>query len=282
MLLETCILPGYFSTLAPWTFHLGAFQIAAYLADNELIYKEWGVRAACFSSPLPITMQVQNASSLDGGHQLGLSANVTWVSPSLPGEPPNILRTEFAACVPSNVDLASICCSAVNGQFVTRELANKTSVDDAEARSIYEAKYPGQNVSVPTSLRQGNLINATGAGLEGAINWCSMPYNPLSDTDLVGVGMSSGGALLGKVPESILDWIKCFENNTSVEERGLNEAVYVCSAVDVQTGGRIEGYNMTYATESMRGANGGGRGEPSRWIGLLGVTVIAGLWTVCV
>lgn len=226
-------------------------------------------------------MQVQNAST-NGGMFIPLSSNVTWVAPLLPGEPPNVLRYEFAACVPSNVDLASTCCSAVNGQFVQEDLANSTNLDDAQVRQIYENKYPGQNLSVPTFVRSGNLVNATGVGEAGAINWCSMPYNPLSDTALVGTGYSSGGGTLGNVPESMLDWIKCFENNTSSDERSKNEAVYVCTALDVLTGGQIEGFNRSFAMESVNNANAGKRGQASRWIGLLGLAVVAGLWTISV
>jgi len=226
-------------------------------------------------------MQIQNAST-NGGSYIQLSANVTWISPLLPGEPPNILRYGFAGCVPSNVDLASACCSAVNGQFVQQSLANSTMLDDAEVRQIYETKYPGMNLSVPTSVKQGNLINATGAGEAGAINWCTMPYNPQSDTPLVGSGYISGGGLLGNVPERMMDWIKCFENSTSAEARSQNEVAYTCVTRDVQSGGEISGYNVTYASESFKAANGGGRGEASRWTGLMGVAVIAGLWTICV
>jgi len=229
--------------------------------------------------PSRINMQVQNAST-NGGEFIPLSVNVTWVSPLLPGEPPNVLHYGFAGCVPSSVDLASTCCSAINGQFVRQDLANSTILDDAEVRQIYEDKYPGMNLSVPTSVRQGSLINATGAGEAGAINWCSMPYNPLSDTPIVGSGYTSGGGLSGNVPQSMMDWIKCFENSTSVEARAKNEVAYTCVARDVQSGGEISGYNRTYAAESFK--NGGGRGEPTRWIGLLGIIVIAGLWTLCV
>jgi len=153
-------------------------------------------------------------------------------------------------------------------------------LDEAEVRQIYEDKYPGMNLSVPTYVRQGSLINATDAGEAGAINWCTMPYNPLSDTPIVGSGYVSGGGLSGNVPQSMMDWIKCFENSTSVEARAKNEVAYTCVARDVQSGGEISGYNRTYAAESFK--NGGGREEPTRWIGLLGITVIAGLWTVCV
>lgn len=233
------------------------------------------------SSPLHNNMQVQNASS-NGGGFVPLSANVTWVSPLLPGEPPGILSVEFAACVPSNVDLASTCCSAVNGQFIQQDLANFTILDDAEMRQIYENKYPGMNLSVPTSGRKGDLINATGPGEAGAINWCHMPFNPLSDTPIVGSTWTSGGGLAGNVPQSIMDWIKCFDNSTSAEARSRNEAVYLCTVRDVMSGGQIAGWNTTYASESIKAANSGERDEPSRWIGLLSIAVIAGLWTVCV
>jgi len=226
-------------------------------------------------------MQLQNASS-NGGSYINLSANVTWLSPLLPGEPPGVLRFEFAACVPSNVDLASTCCSAVNGQFVQQELDNITILDDAEARQVYENKYPNMNLSMYSSSRQGDLVNASGAGEAGSIHWCSMAYNPLSDTALEGSGYVSGGGLLGNVPESMLNWIMCFNNNTSEEERSTNQVAYVCTARDVMTGGEIAGYNTTFAAESVKNANAGQRGEPSRWIGWLGVAFMAGLWTVCV
>lgn len=238
---------------------------------------------ASLSTPLPPNMQVINANS--NGIEIALSANLTWVSPTLPGEPPNVLRYEFAGCVPSNITLSSICCSAVKGHFVEQGLDNRTSVDDAEVRRIYESKYPNQNVSVPTSVVTGSLINATDAGDNGSMNWCNMAYNPLSDIDFTGTGYVSGGALLGKTPQSVLDWIKCFEDNTSEEARSQNEVAYVCAAVDVMTGGRIEGYNVSYATQSIRGGsaqNNGKRGEPSRWVGILGVALVAGLWTICV
>lgn len=226
-------------------------------------------------------MQVQNASTNEGA-PTPLSANVTWLYPNLPGEPPNVLHRELAACIPSNVTIASICCAAANGQFVTEELGNVERLEDSDVREIYQERYPGQNLSIPTSVRQGDLINATDAGEEGAMNWCALPYSPLSDVALEGMGLSSGGANLGNVPQSIQDWIACFENNTSEEARSVNEVVYVCKAVDLQTGGTIEGFNRTFAAESYDNANGGNRGEPSRWVGLLGLTLIAGLWTVCV
>jgi hypothetical protein len=226
-------------------------------------------------------MQLQNAST-NGGSFIPLSANVTWVAPHLPGGPGNNLLYEFAACVPSNVDLASTCCSTVKGQFIKQDLANSTSIDDAEVRAIYEKKYPNQNLTIPTSVQHGTLINATGAGEKGAINWCSMIYNPLSGTALDGAGYYSGGGLLGNIPESVQDWIKCFENNTSAEARAKNEVAYECVALDVSTGGRIVGINSTFMSDSAKDTNGGSRGEPTRWIGLLGVAVMAGLWTVCV
>jgi hypothetical protein len=226
-------------------------------------------------------MQVQNAST-GSGASTPLSANVTWWYPNLPGEPPNVLHRELAVCIPSNVTIASVCCEAANGQFVTQELGNSENLDDSEVRAIYEQRYPGQNLSIPTSVRQGDLINATGAGEAGAMNWCSLPYSPLSNVALEGIAYSSGGANLGNVPQSIQDWIACFENNTSDEARRVNEAVYACKAVDLVTGGTIEGFNRTFAAQSFDNANGGNRGEPSRWTGLLGITLIVGLWTVCI
>jgi hypothetical protein len=168
----------------------------------------------------------------------------------------------------------------VGGQFVKQGLSDIRTLNESEVKSIYESRYPGQNISYPTSTLTGNLVNATDTGGEGAINWCTMAYNPMSDTALQGTGFSSGGQMMGNVPQSMQDWITCFENNTSAEARATNQVVYACSAIDVKTGGIIEGYNRTYAQQTMQ--NGAGRGIPSRWAGVLGVTFIAGLWSVCI
>lgn len=114
------------------------------------------------------------------------------------------------------------------------------------------------------------------------MNWCSLPYSPSSEVVLEGIAFSPGSANVGNVPQSILDWIACFKNNTSNEARSTNQVVYACTAVDVRTGGRIEGFNRTFADESHGNANGGLREGPSLWAGILGVSFVAGLWSICI
>lgn len=224
-------------------------------------------------------MKVQNASTIGYGGTQTLTQNVSWVYPFLPGEPPGVLRMEFAGCIPSNITISELCCSAVNGQFVQSELTDVRAVNQTELRQILDDRYPGQNVTAWESARTGTLVNATGAGEEGAMHWCSMAYNPMSSDALQGVGWSSGGGMMGNVPDSVNDWIKCFNNNTSDEQRGSNEVAYICTVKDVNTGGQIQGYNQTLAIQAMQSQNGASRGEVGRWTGILAVAISVGLWS---
>lgn len=226
-------------------------------------------------------MRVQNGSIEGYGSIQTLNDNATWIYPFLPGEPPGVLRMDFAVCIPSNITISELCCSAVGGQFVESELANVRSLNETEQQEIYQNRYPGQNITASQSARTGTLANATGPGEEGAMHWCSMAYNPMSSEALQGVGFSSGGKMMGNVPESVNDWITCFNSSTSEEERTSNEVAYVCTVVDVNTGGIIEGFNHTLAQSVGRG-NGAGRGEVGRWTGLLALAISAGLWSVAV
>lgn len=229
-------------------------------------------------APLHNIMSIQNASTYGYGADVALSSNVTWLYPFLPGEPPNVLRHEFAACVPSNITLAELCCSAVNGQFVQSSLANVRSLNEAQQIEILRERYPDQNLTVSSSTNTGDLANATGAGEEGAMHWCSMSYNPMSADPLEGIGFSSGGNMLGNVPETMNNWITCFNNNTSADQRATNKVAYVCTALDLRTGGTIEGFNRTFAQQDIN--NGAGRTKVGRWSGVLSVAILAGLWSI--
>lgn len=89
--------------------------------------------------------------------------------------------------------------------------------------------------------------------------------------------------MLGNVPESINNWITCFNNNTSEEERATNEVAYACAAVDVRTGGIIEGYNTTLVIQARQGSqNAGTRKEVGKWGGALAVAISAALWATMV
>ncbi|WRT66298.1 uncharacterized protein IL334_003252 [Kwoniella shivajii] len=219
-------------------------------------------------------MQIQNASTAGYGYEVQLSSNITWTYPFLPGEPPNVIRYNFAACVPSNVTLADLCCSAVNGQFVNQSLSNSRTVNESELRSILDTKYPGQNVSTFSSVITGNLTNATDAGSTGEINWCSLPYSPMSTKPLHGVGLASGNNL-GNIPESINSWIKCFNDNVPPNAINDTQAAYVCAADDVQTGGTIEGFNRYVAKKTGDARN---MAQVSVW-SLVGFIFVMAIWS---
>ncbi|WVF70920.1 hypothetical protein IAT40_005715 [Kwoniella sp. CBS 6097] len=187
-------------------------------------------------------MQLQNASKAGYGYVQPLSENATWVYPLIPGEPPNVILYEFAACVPSNVTLAQICCSAVNGTFVTDQLSNRRTLNETEVKAVLDARYPGQNQTSSATYITGNVTETDSPGEAGAINWCSVAYNPLSDTPLEGVGFSSGIGQLGNVPESMNSWMACFRSNVPEDAINKTEAAYACVTRDVVGGGVIEGF----------------------------------------
>jgi len=193
-------------------------------------------------------MQLQNASHFDKADTRSLSLNetVTWVYPSIGIQPPpQGFIEEFAGCVPSNVDIANVCCPAVNGsfgQFDTYRGLNQTE------RSVFEDAFPNEVSTVnpltgtfsPPGLQESNQ--------PGSIWWCSMPYFPLSSDKLDGAGFEQKDNDLGYMPESLKNWITCFEENSSEEARQQNQAVYACGTMNVKTGGYLEGYNKAPAS----------------------------------
>ncbi|WVR06131.1 hypothetical protein IAU60_003161 [Kwoniella sp. DSM 27419] len=191
-------------------------------------------------------MQIQNASTPGYGYINRLPNDITWIYPLLPGEPPSVLHREFAACVPSNVTLAETCCSAVGGSFVNSTLTNRTTVPASELQAILDAKYPGQGINTTATYSTGNLTFVQDAGEVGNIHWCAMAYNPLSSTELDTPNVINPrvNPLRGNIPESVNNWVNCFNDNVPADAINKTEAAYVCVMVDVLTGGYLEGFDV--------------------------------------
>ncbi|WWC63035.1 uncharacterized protein I303_105634 [Kwoniella dejecticola CBS 10117] len=225
-------------------------------------------------------MQLQNASAVGLGYAARIAENVTWVYPFLPGEPPNVIHRNFAACVPSNVTIASSCCAAVNGTFITQQLTNARSLNQSEINAIFEEKYPGQNLTglAYTQATIGDLTNTTNATTAPNsferyefINWCSFAYNPMSNDALVGTGYRSGPST-GNKPEAMNAWIQCFHDNVPQEAIDNAQAAYACATADVRDGGILEGFNR------YTGPNPGSGADATKIVGsfwgMLGLVVI--------
>jgi hypothetical protein len=84
-----------------------------------------------------------------------------------------------------------------------------------------------------------------------------MSYYPLSTTPLQGAGHTSGGSTLSSVPQSVQTWIGCFNANVPADAINKTEAAYVCTAVDVLDGGRIEGFKRRDFNTSAGGKRAG-------------------------
>ncbi len=204
-------------------------------------------------------MQLQNASTGGGlgyGAIVPLASNVTWAYPFLPGEPPNVLRYNFSACIPSNITIARTCCAAANGTFVTQTLSNEHQVNQTELLAIWNAKYPGRNMSSHATdyYISGDLTptpNVTDS--TGSFHWCSTSYLPLTSTPLTGAGWTSSG-IASNVPQSMQTWMDCFNANIPADAINKTEAAYVCAAVNVLDGGVIHGYKTYAQTGSTGGA----------------------------
>ncbi|WVQ65539.1 uncharacterized protein L199_003716 [Kwoniella botswanensis] len=214
-------------------------------------------------------MQLQNASTAGYGYVVSLSQNITWAYPFLPGEPPNVIRYQFAACVPSNITIASTCCSAVNGTFVEESLSNARSLNETELQSIL-----GNGTDRGDYYRIGNLTTAADAGQVGNIHWCTMAYDPLSSQSLQGIGYQSSNSL-GNVPESMNKWIQCFSDNVPQDAVNNSQAAYVCATDDVRKGGMIEGFNR-YIEKKGNGAETGL--AYTSWYSVLGLMVGLVAW----
>jgi hypothetical protein len=160
-------------------------------------------------------------------------------------------------------------CAAANGVLIKNDRKDVRDLSSAEVLAILNEKYPNRNNSNPgiggapstqTTWTTGNYINeteftpATGAN---NINWCKLPYNPLSSTPLgtlTRVGFQSG-EFYGQTPQSVLDWIKCFNASVPAAEVTAGRAAYACIIDDVKEGGTIEGFTRYQAPRS------GGRGS---------------------
>ncbi|WWC88256.1 uncharacterized protein L201_003163 [Kwoniella dendrophila CBS 6074] len=229
-------------------------------------------------------MQLQNASTAGYGYSNKLTSNITWTYPFLPGEPPGVTRFKFAACVPSNVTLASICCTSVNGSFVNQTLTNITKFSSEELTKYYESKYPGKNVSsligsgvgpgASTSSNIGNYSIVQNAGEEGNIHWCKMNYEPLSSTKLPSnsIGWQSGD-YLGNIPESMNNWIKCFNDNVPQNAINNSQAAYACVTDDLKEGGTIQGFNRFSGNTPSSDANRTSKVVYS-WLSVMGLMIM--------
>ncbi|WVW85155.1 hypothetical protein I302_107193 [Kwoniella bestiolae CBS 10118] len=212
-------------------------------------------------------MQLQNASTVGYGSVVRLSANVSWAYPFLPGEPPNVIRYQFAGCVPSNITIASTCCTAVNGTFVNEYLNNTRSLSADELKSIF-----GNDTKATSGWNVGNLTEAADAGTEGNIHWCTMAYNPMSSESLQGSGYQSGPTL-GNVPEAMQKWIQCFNDNVPQDAVNKSQAAYVCATDDARKGGTIEGFNR-YIGQQGSGASNRLAYTYKSWWNVLGLMVV--------
>lgn len=194
---------------------------------------------------------LQNASNPSaGGGVVPLSATNYWSFPNAPGEPPNALHYGMVICVPSNITLASACCSVARGQFVTSTLSNRTTLNTTQYQAVMNQKYPNRNNTLFSGTWvNGTLTPASGAEREGGgINWCSMSYTPLSNISLNTYSSQSwlpdNGGSYGQTPQSFLDWKKCWDANVPAEAIVKGNAAFTCQVNDVMTGGVIQGYNF--------------------------------------
>jgi hypothetical protein len=229
-----------------------------------------------------MSMQITNASTPGNGVTVNLSPNVSWVYPFPPGEPPNVLLYNTSLCIASDILLSQTCCSAVNGTFVTNELSNRATVSQSDLLEILNAKYPNRNNTYDASSNTitGDLTPASSANSTSdvqVINWCSMQYNPLSNNPIQKGGYVSGGELYGNVPQSIEDWISCFNANTPANATGKLEAVYICRAKDVLTGGAVEGSTQVFDTTTSGAERTTGLGRMVMGLAFLGLLGLGAL-----
>lgn len=182
----------------------------------------------------------------------------------------------MVVCVPSNITIASACCASSNGTFVTDTLSNRSTISGAQLQAAFDTKYPGRNNSQYTgsSWITGNLTSTTNVTRNGGgINWCSLPYNPLSNDkpldQYAKVGFRSGGGDFGQTPQSLIAWMSCFNASVPQSERNAGNAAYICTVDDVRTGGTIEGYTRFQAISA-------GEKTRAKGLGLAGKGLILG------
>ncbi|WWC88255.1 uncharacterized protein L201_003162 [Kwoniella dendrophila CBS 6074] len=142
-------------------------------------------------------MQLRNSSASSYGQVVQITNNQTWIYPNPPGGVNNIIRQQFAGCVPSNTTLSAICCSAVNGSFVTQTLTDRKSLNQIELENIYKSRNRSTDQQLPDHYHSDNpseyetgnytYVNDNEPGFVENMNWCKMEYNPLSSKRLVGL-----------------------------------------------------------------------------------------------
>jgi hypothetical protein len=97
-------------------------------------------------------------------------------------------------------------------------------------------------------LNLTSTTNVTRVG--GGINWCSLPYAPMSTVPLgnyTNVGWQSGGMDYGLTPQSLIAYMNCFNASVPAAERAAGNAAYICQVNDVLTGGSVEGFTRFQA-----------------------------------
>lgn len=193
-------------------------------------------------------MQLVNASVNGYGATVQLSANTTWTYPFPPGQPPKVLYRQLSVCVPSNITIASACCKAANGSFVSQSLANTHSLNSSQIAQLPSGTNPSGWVT-------GDLVpaNATWSSSYGSgINWCSLPWSPTSNTwpsNYTTVSLQSGQTY-STAPQSVLNWIQCFNGMVPASDVAAGRAAFDCYVNDAQLGGEIQGFKLYRAPAS--------------------------------
>lgn len=231
-------------------------------------------------------MQLVNATT-GRGATVVVADNATWTYPYPVGQGPgaSILAQNVSMCIPSNITIASACCAAANGTFITEEIANRRQLNASEVAAILKAQYPTRDNANPGiggapttngTYYTGTFVtasNATAGGGNTVINWCSLPYNPLSSTPL-GTLTRNGfqsGEYYGNTPESVLKWIQAFNSSVPAAEVTAGRAGYVCYIDNARTGGTIDGF--TKAVRAVNGASSAREHHGAAGLGLvLGAT----------
>lgn len=193
-------------------------------------------------------MQLVNATVNGYGANVQTSANTTWTYPFPPGQPPNVFYHQLSVCVPSNITIASACCKAANGSFVSQSLANKRSLNSSESSQL-----PSGTDTSTWSV--GDLVPANvtwNSTLGSGINWCSLPWSPMSNTwpsNYTTVSLRSGQSY-NTAPQSVLNWIQCFNEMVPASDFAAGRAAFDCYVNDALTGGEIQGFKRYTAPAS--------------------------------
>jgi hypothetical protein len=109
----------------------------------------------------------------------------------------------------------------------------------------------------------GSLTPASSAEREGGgINWCSLPYTPLSSIPLKTYSWQSwlqddgSGSMFGQTPQSLLDWMKCYNTSVPAEEIAKGNSAYDCRVDDRRMGGYVSGFTLYKSAGEKRVGTG--------------------------